>query len=733
MNTKRKITPLSDKSIGYRRSSLQVNLSCVSNLTDSGNESFNDSASANKAKYIGDLRSNSNEMRSRVPLRNPSVLLERINRDDAMLHKSCKQLRTAILMKTKQMFHERSELSVKTSNILNDRGVQGRYRKRRLFVSTKESTNNHVPTDEYPNNKNVSSNTLNKLVMSGGTRTCATDNFNRFKDESISNSSIHEDTFTATPIACSTMINENNDVSCAEGDAQFPVLNSSSSVSKMHTKPSITSMEVTNVCEGFILCDKTTSSLKRVKKGTSLVEERNDEKFQRLVSDNETESTNTEKTSLNVNTSVDSVSKPKDNEHNERDSTNTVRTSLRMNTSLNISRTMQENIHGNKSSIDSKNGTSNVTGSDNYFHHENIEEKRKLGTNEQSRIEATPYPMYRSVMLRSQLKQNARSRSSRYQDESTKDSNVENVKKPCKKRLMPLNEHSQISLSPAEKHHSPPRYLPFRRKLIHRKSNGKITKNEQNEGKTRNKKKGKNVKKIVVKKIVDQEILNNLQENTENLDKSPVDTQRSNRNSFNDFRSFEGSSATKRYKSKKKRTLRISIVTTGLSNDDKSIVRSVVKALGCATIETNVTKRTTHVVTTGVRTINLLHAIIRGCWIVGLEWVLKSLENDAWLNPQQYEMKHFSNAVLENRKDRQLFGSSYVPELFAACGYIHIENNTTPPCDVLKDLVKTAGGCITENPQIAKVVIGREGLKETWVFDCITSGELQPYDHYVRS
>lgn len=78
---------------------------------------------------------------------------------------------------------------------------------------------------------------------------------------------------------------------------------------------------------------------------------------------------------------------------------------------------------------------------------------------------------------------------------------------------------------------------------------------------------------------------------------------------------------------------------------DKSLIKSIIKSLGMAEIELNVSKRTTHVVSTGVRTVNLLRGIIRGCWLVTLEWVLKSLENNGWLDPEEFEMKHFSKAV----------------------------------------------------------------------------------------
>lgn len=175
-------------------------------------------------------------------------------------------------------------------------------------------------------------------------------------------------------------------------------------------------------------------------------------------------------------------------------------------------------------------------------------------------------------------------------------------------------------------------------------------------------------------------------------------------------------------------------------------------------MELNVSRRTTHVVSTGVRTVNLLRAIIRGCWLITLEWVLKSLESNVWLNPEEFEMKHFSKAVLvklymyttlmymclyivhisykyilqENRKDRQLFGPSYIPELFTTCGLIHVEHKTMLPCDTLKELIKTAGGHITENPKLARITVGANGLKETWVIDSITTGELQSTKFYQK-
>ncbi|XP_003690194.2 rRNA methyltransferase 2, mitochondrial [Apis florea] len=329
-------------------------------------------------------------------------------------------------------------------------------------------------------------------------------------------------------------------------------------------------------------------------------------------------------------------------------------------------------------------------------------------------------------------------------NQNMKYSVTSNNKRKCKRKLLPLHESSQLlSLSPVQnEEYSYPPFSIFKKK--HKKNRNEIKKivNKNNtecidkkkknyNGKTQKKTKKLVSKKIVIKKIVNEDILKKLKENKENVHKlETTHIYTLERNSSIDFQPTKTSSVVQF--AKKKQMHKLNIVTTGLSNEDKDIVRNVVRALGSAKIELKVTKSTTHVVTTGVRTINLLHGIIRGCWLVNFEWILKSLENNAWLNPEKYEMAHFSKAVLENRKDRQLFGKSYVPELFTACGYIYVEKNTIPPYNVLKDLIKAAGGCITENPEIAKIIIGVEGLKETWILDCITSGELQPYNQYQR-
>ncbi|KAJ8679975.1 hypothetical protein QAD02_015762 [Eretmocerus hayati] len=317
-----------------------------------------------------------------------------------------------------------------------------------------------------------------------------------------------------------------------------------------------------------------------------------------------------------------------------------------------------------------------------------------------------------------------------------------------KRKLFPLRENSGLVSFSAEDIDEPQRILEVTEKVRPRKKR-KITQQktqkkkettlnspelvndiEPNEDESQPKatakpKKPRKIvrKKIVVKKVHNMTLLNDIM----------ADGEPSRLSAGTSSAEFD-LSKNRRKKKKKvpKKNNKIVIVITGLPKQDKDLVKSVIKALGSATLEFSVTPRTTHVVSSGIRTINLLKAIIRGCWLLSMEWVLRSLEENKWLDPNPYEMIHFSKAVQENRRDRQLFGKAYVPELFVTCGLIYVENGTTPPPPVLKDLIKIAGGRITEDFDLAQVVIGSEGLKENWVLDCITTGEMQSFDLYKQ-
>ncbi|XP_058804904.1 repetitive organellar protein [Phymastichus coffea] len=342
----------------------------------------------------------------------------------------------------------------------------------------------------------------------------------------------------------------------------------------------------------------------------------------------------------------------------------------------------------------------------------------------------------KSKINKSKSKKQIISRNSDSSDEDEK-----NRKVAIKRKLYPLRENSQISFSPVEISESPRESAPKksktkkRRKMTQKTQDVKAlspevtetsdhTENEislQNLEKKKMKRRKIKSKKIIVKKVNNMTLLDNILENNGEIS---LTTERNSLREFN-LRKARVNAHTKNHK--------IVIVVTGLDEESKDLVKSVVKSLGSATLQANVTPRTTHVISSGVRTINLLKGIIRGCWLLQLEWVLKSLESGKWLDPLPYEMSHFAKAVQINRRDRKLCGIAYIPELFVTCGLIYIENGTTPPAATLKELVKTAGGSITEDPNKAKIIVGMEGLKENWILDSITTGEIQRFDQYRQN
>jgi hypothetical protein len=120
------------------------------------------------------------------------------------------------------------------------------------------------------------------------------------------------------------------------------------------------------------------------------------------------------------------------------------------------------------------------------------------------------------------------------------------------------------------------------------------------------------------------------------------------------------SESQRKRKLKPKRTS--SIVCTKMHRHQVLNFESIVNDLGEFFVEDRVTDKTTHlVVGDAKRTINMLRAIARGCWILKHEWVsarggfcqsvrvelqlLKSHEEGRWMNEEDYELTEFSPAV----------------------------------------------------------------------------------------
>ncbi|XP_078688259.1 microcephalin-like isoform X2 [Branchiostoma floridae x Branchiostoma belcheri] len=181
------------------------------------------------------------------------------------------------------------------------------------------------------------------------------------------------------------------------------------------------------------------------------------------------------------------------------------------------------------------------------------------------------------------------------------------------------------------------------------------------------------------------------------------------------------------------------LVMTSMHTKDQELVMSVIKQLGGFYLERDVTERTTHVVSgNNRRTLNVLSAISRGCWLVSLEWVLKSCEVGRYVEEEPYELHEAFPAAQEARLERQAAEGHYKQDLFSDCGLIYISEHTSPPHSSLVRLVELCGGRICTSIRRARIVVGNPQRRtdalvvtELWVLDSITEHSTLPLDAYL--
>ncbi|XP_067678748.1 microcephalin-like [Haliotis asinina] len=183
---------------------------------------------------------------------------------------------------------------------------------------------------------------------------------------------------------------------------------------------------------------------------------------------------------------------------------------------------------------------------------------------------------------------------------------------------------------------------------------------------------------------------------------------------------------------------RPSIVMTSLHTHEQETIISVIKNLGGFLMQDDVCETTTHVVYGEARrTLNLLAAIARGCWLLHKEWVFKSVEAGHWLDEEPYECcSKFPQAKVA-RQERQSQGDEYRQALFSSCGQIFVSSKCVPPRGSLVNLLTLCGGQVTNSVSRCSVYIGpepytgRKSIKPVWILDCVMEQKLLPYDQYI--
>ncbi|KAF5278269.1 hypothetical protein FQR65_LT15711 [Abscondita terminalis] len=187
-----------------------------------------------------------------------------------------------------------------------------------------------------------------------------------------------------------------------------------------------------------------------------------------------------------------------------------------------------------------------------------------------------------------------------------------------------------------------------------------------------------------------------------------------------------------------KRTL-TSIVCTRMHKPEAQRFLDAVRKLGKFFVENDVTEKTTHLVVGECkRTVNLLKAISRGCWILRKDWLFKSIDDGKWAQEEDYELTDFSPAVKVCRTERQAFGNLYSMDIFNDCDPIYVSVNSNPKRVDLIELIKLCKGRVVTKRNDAKIVVAEyvdaddvKCVNEKWILDSITFNKKKSLKKYL--
>ncbi|CRK95594.1 CLUMA_CG009053, isoform A [Clunio marinus] len=183
------------------------------------------------------------------------------------------------------------------------------------------------------------------------------------------------------------------------------------------------------------------------------------------------------------------------------------------------------------------------------------------------------------------------------------------------------------------------------------------------------------------------------------------------------------------------------VVCTNMSQCDKQIIQAAITTLG-GKIESEVTHRTTHVVTPNIeRTMNVLRGVIRACVIVNVNWIHESIARNKWLDTTIYQHEICdSNKVFE----RSFLGTKNYKNLtFANRGlfFLNIDGiDNKKKVEYLREVILLCSGSITEKLSDASIIVSEQPVAceikqnvviPTHIFDSAMKGAFQDPSLYT--
>ncbi|CAG9540314.1 unnamed protein product [Cercopithifilaria johnstoni] len=156
----------------------------------------------------------------------------------------------------------------------------------------------------------------------------------------------------------------------------------------------------------------------------------------------------------------------------------------------------------------------------------------------------------------------------------------------------------------------------------------------------------------------------------------------------------------KKKKIARKRIKSGNIILSGISKIERETVFAITKKLGVLKIASTVDERTRYVVSDqeGVRTVNVMRALVKGIPIVTIEWAYSSLEIGGWLKGSDFLVSRWKTT-------HRAWLDGHISRLFSALGPFYVSSKCEPEAKHLVDFIRCCRGKTTESLSRAVIFV----------------------------
>ncbi|RDD41310.1 Microcephalin [Trichoplax sp. H2] len=185
------------------------------------------------------------------------------------------------------------------------------------------------------------------------------------------------------------------------------------------------------------------------------------------------------------------------------------------------------------------------------------------------------------------------------------------------------------------------------------------------------------------------------------------------------------------------------LVLSCMQLNDRKMAQEIVDKLGLFKIIESVDEKTTHVVTgTSRRTLNVIYAMLRGCWVLSIDWLFHSICKERWADEREFQLADDFPALQKYRLEDRSQSESTLKNLFSSYNNaIYVCKRCQPPRDDIINILNLCSIKTSNTFRNAALVIGNESfpkwynvpcVSERWILDSICQGRLLPKEDYLK-